>query len=838
MNRFLLSMALGAASLMSAQAAEVYELVTDASSLQAGDQVIIAYVAGATGNYAMGTQAAKYFNRQAVTITNNQIVDPQTADPSGADFVRVVTLEESGNTDYPWHLKVATGEYLYSKSAANELYTTTVGPNSETTGACAKIEADGNAMKISLNREKSNKNYQIQYNANSGQERFSCYTGTQKNPSLFRLVTEEKLVETPVISLIEGDYGFSLQMTCATEGAEIRYTTDGTNPTATSTLYNAPFEVWESMTVKAVGIKDGNLSNVATLNVAPPYILESFMPLSDFEPEANQTVPVIVKGNMTAVYQNGSNLYAKASDGSWMLIFGSLGKTLANGDTFNRLEGDFFLYNGLPEIQNPVIGDVTTGGTPVEPYEVADLSMIGQNMLNWYVSVSGVSISDFVASTKNGTLTDGEANTMVLRNNFGIDIIEGDNLTVTGFVAIYKGTLQFYPTAIVEKVETPELTLIEGDYGFTVGITCATEGAEIRYTTDGSTPTETSMLYTAPVEVWEACTVKAIAFKNGVASEVASLDVNPPYILDTFMPLLDFPVEDGQTVPVIINSRMTVVYQNGANLYVRDSSGSYMLVYGTLEQTLSNGDTFSRLEGQYTMTDGLPQLISPVIGGEIEAGTAVAPAELDELSLVAQNVLNWYVTFSGITVTDYDATAGTATITDAAGTSVALLDKFGITVKEGVEYTMTGFVGISGETIQFYPTEITGGYVPVDAPTFSIADGETVYAGTSIEITAAEGTEIYVKYLNDDFVVYTEPIVLETAGTAVIEAYAKKDGVVSETVKATYTVVDKPSSLTSVEAATDADAIYFDLSGRRVSNPTPGLYIRISGSKAEKVMVK
>ena len=50
----------------------------------------------------------------------------------------------------------------------------------------------------------------------------------------------------------------------------------------------------------------------------------------------------------------------------------------------------------------------------------------------------------------------------------------------------------------------------------------AEQGAEIRYTTDGSTPTAESTLYSAPITLSDTATVKAVAIMGGQTSEVAS----------------------------------------------------------------------------------------------------------------------------------------------------------------------------------------------------------------------------------------------------------------------------------------------------------------------------
>ncbi len=76
-------------------------------------------------------------------------------------------------------------------------------------------------------------------------------------------------------------------------------------------------------------------------------------------------------------------------------------------------------------------------------------------------------------------------------------------------------------TAVLGFVADTEFDIDRGffDEPFEVAITSATPGASIRYTTDGSWPTErTGELYTGPVPIDRTLPLKAIAFKNGFVS--------------------------------------------------------------------------------------------------------------------------------------------------------------------------------------------------------------------------------------------------------------------------------------------------------------------------------
>ena len=78
---------------------------------------------------------------------------------------------------------------------------------------------------------------------------------------------------------------------------------------------------------------------------------------------------------------------------------------------------------------------------------------------------------------------------------------------------------------IAEPCATPTFSVAAGEVnkGTTVTLSCATDGATIYYTNNGSTPTTSSFEYSGAIAIYTATTIKAIAIKDGYAnSEVAS----------------------------------------------------------------------------------------------------------------------------------------------------------------------------------------------------------------------------------------------------------------------------------------------------------------------------
>ena len=95
--------------------------------------------------------------------------------------------------------------------------------------------------------------------------------------------------------------------------------------------------------------------------------------------------------------------------------------------------------------------------------------------------------------------------------------------------------------AYIIAVPTPIFSPKAGTYtsAQSVAVTDSMSGATIYYTTDGSTPTSSSKLYTGPVVVSSSQTIKAIAVASGYGNSVvttATYTVSAPIVILTLPP--------------------------------------------------------------------------------------------------------------------------------------------------------------------------------------------------------------------------------------------------------------------------------------------------------------
>lgn len=320
-----------------------------------------------------------------------------------------------------------------------------------------------------------------------------------------------------------------------------------------------------------------------------------------------------VNGPVYFIYANatGTDVQVKDSKGGYMLVYrpASVPAGLVNGDAFAYVQGKYSPYNNLPEVASATFGDVTKGGAPIAPEEPG-LDEISAAMANTYVKLSGVSISGL--SGKNFTITDADGNTVKGYNTFNLDAIpEGENQTIIGFVRVFKTNVQIAPVTIeggvvVPVVETPVFSVAAGavEKGTEVSISCATEGATIHYTTDGSFVSATSPVYSEPIVINEAMTIKAIAVKEGMTDSKLA---QAAYTIKTETPVgpttgttatftfsdpstltpaytLDQAVDDGTTGNKKIDVLGVEFVANGAKIATTGTGNAPRLYYQTTQE--------------------------------------------------------------------------------------------------------------------------------------------------------------------------------------------------------------------------------------------------------------
>ncbi|MGA2094785.1 MAG: chitobiase/beta-hexosaminidase C-terminal domain-containing protein [Candidatus Acidiferrum sp.] len=165
------------------------------------------------------------------------------------------------------------------------------------------------------------------------------------------------------------------------------------------------------------------------------------------------------------------------------------------------------------------------------------------DVAGFYTDASGVNHA-FVRSFATGTITapldaPGASTTGMVKGTAPFGINSSDE--IAGIYADTSGVFHGFVAATSATAATPTFSPAPGTYGTpqSVTISDATAGATIYYTTDGTTPTAASALYTVPITVSSTETIEAIAVANGCSnSAVASAlyTIAPPAATPTFSP--------------------------------------------------------------------------------------------------------------------------------------------------------------------------------------------------------------------------------------------------------------------------------------------------------------
>ena len=192
-----------------------------------------------------------------------------------------------------------------------------------------------------------------------------------------------------------------------------------------------------------------------------------------------------------------------------------------------------------------------------------------------------------------------------------------------------------------------------------------------------------------------------------------------------------------------------VTYQNGNNLWIRDTSGSG-LIYGSGVSTFANGDVLTAgwTATNTTSTQGVPQFESPSgVASSATSGTE-APEALTTLSTAD---VNKYASISNITITRSN---GSNYYYEVNGIEYCVRNHFGlVTLTVGKAYDVVGVVSIYNSAPQLYlisATEIATPYLQVSPNPMSINDTDNTltitgeYITGNINASLANNTDWYL----------------------------------------------------------------------------------------------
>ena len=177
-----------------------------------------------------------------------------------ADYIDSVKISKLPGTDYEYRedLDLSGGELTITYNSG---YTETV-PMTD-----ARVSADGfygaNGEFPAYNSEVE---VTVTYTAEDGVYDPARADGAKFSETFTVTVKDLLKLDAPVITPNGGKFSKSVEVSItAQEGATIFYTIDGTDPTADSNKYTAPFTITEDTTVKAIAIKENcHDSNIAS----------------------------------------------------------------------------------------------------------------------------------------------------------------------------------------------------------------------------------------------------------------------------------------------------------------------------------------------------------------------------------------------------------------------------------------------------------------------------------------------------------------------------------------------------------------------------------------------
>ena len=217
------------------------------------------------------------------------------------------------------------------------------------------------------------------YNNTSWRNYTAVHNNIRNTKTRFFKYTESvSTVSTPTFSPSGGTYYTpqTVTISCATDGAVIHYTLDGTTPDGTSAVYSEPLTISTTTTVRAIAILGEETSNTASERYVFPHV-SSIAELR--RQEADETTIYTLTTEAVVTFASSTYRHQKfLQDATGGIVVddnnGTITSEYVAGDGMTGLSGKLKLYKGLLEFipsANP--GEATSHDNVVTPV-VIDLN--------------------------------------------------------------------------------------------------------------------------------------------------------------------------------------------------------------------------------------------------------------------------------------------------------------------------------------------------------------------------------------------------------------------------------------------------------------------------------
>ena len=185
-----------------------------------------------------------------------------------------------------------------------------------------------------------------------------------------------------------------------------------------------------------------------------------------------------------------------------------------------------------------------------------------------------------------------------------------------------------YAPAAETQVQTPAFSKGTGEYTGTqsVSLSCATSGATIHYTTDGTTPTASSKTYSEEISVTtNGTTIKAIAVKEGLTdSEVASAT----YTIFSTTPSIS--VADNVVTISVYGGGSTIYYTTDGTTPT-NASAEYSAPFSVTESCTIKAIGYDNTYGNASKVKEYTYTYMPLLPKNINSGYFVKVTDVSEL---------------------------------------------------------------------------------------------------------------------------------------------------------------------------------------------------------------